>query len=173
MILQQPSQLEQQPTQIISFNSPVEWTTFEGAESGFWLGLEQGVYYGQVVDGKRHGYGIAYSTEDYGPEFYECQWNNGSPIKGRYIWIIGNKWHKYEGSMDETYRLTGNGSYHREDGIQYKGGYEYGKKHGQGRETKTDGTYDEGEWKDNIRVGVHKYYSKEGVLTKTQDHVNR
>ncbi|TNV81999.1 hypothetical protein FGO68_gene15547 [Halteria grandinella] len=160
-------------------NSPVEWTTFEGAEridrlSGIRTGLLQGVYYGQVVGGKRHGLGIVHTTDERGyPWLYECQWDRGKPIhQGRYIGIgLSNKWLKYEGSMDETYRLTGNGSYQHEDGRQYQGGWKQGKYHGQGRETNPDGTYDEGEWKEDSWVGVHKYYSKEGVLTKTQEYI--
>ncbi|TNV81924.1 hypothetical protein FGO68_gene669 [Halteria grandinella] len=152
-------------------NSPVEWATFEGAQRGKWEALGKGVYYGQVVDGKRHGYGFMYCTNTYGrPILYECQWAWGKPIKGRYIKISGTKWETYEGCMDETYSLTGMGSYQDQNGQEYQGGYKQGNKHGQGSLTNVDGTYSEGEWKDDYRVGVHEHYSKEGVLSKTQVH---
>ncbi|TNV82234.1 hypothetical protein FGO68_gene9293 [Halteria grandinella] len=148
-----------------------------------------------MVDGKRDGYGIVYSTtHDNNTWLYECEWKQGSPVnKGRYIWILNNKWRKYEGPLMNGYLLTGTGSMQNEDGHSYQGDYKQGERQGQGqwnwsnrdsflgqwqndsrigqgRYTNADGTYYEGEWMGDKQVGVHKHYNKDGVLTKEQDH---
>ncbi|TNV72787.1 hypothetical protein FGO68_gene11253 [Halteria grandinella] len=180
-------------------DSKVQWTTFEGAERKIWNNLQQGVYYGQMQNEKRHGFGIVYTTDSgSNPWLYECEWKEGSPInEGRYIWIVGNEWYKFEGTIDDSYYLNGHGSQHNEDGYQYQGQWKQGDKHGQGkviykdgrsyegewqdnyrhgqgRKTDKDGTYHEGQWKINgifsKEVGVHKYYNKEGKLIETKDH---
>ncbi|TNV72341.1 hypothetical protein FGO68_gene9338 [Halteria grandinella] len=148
-----------------------------------------------MLDGNRHGYGIVYTTDNYGrAHLYECQWDQGTPIEGRYItiWSFTNSWHKYSGTLSHTYRLHGQGSWHHENGFSYQGGWNEGKwhgqgkakhiggsgyeggwndgmYHGQGRETDTDGGYREGEWKEQKAIGVHKYYNKEGHLLKIVD----
>jgi len=80
----------------------VEWTTFEGASRGSKrTALKEGVYYGQTVDGKRDGLGIVYCTDTIGDPFlFECEWKEGTPVTGRYIWIYDNKWRKREGTLD-------------------------------------------------------------------------
>ncbi|TNV81095.1 hypothetical protein FGO68_gene6643 [Halteria grandinella] len=92
-----------------SSNRIVEWTTFEGAQRAYpWFNLEQGVYYGQMADGKRDGYGIVYTTDAVNnPWLYECQWNEGIPIQGRFIRIgQQEQCYKEEGGMDHAYRVT-------------------------------------------------------------------
>ncbi|TNV81285.1 hypothetical protein FGO68_gene8430 [Halteria grandinella] len=150
----------------------VQWSEFEGTQrSKGWHQLKQGFYYGQMLDRKRHGYGIVYTTDTGGDPYYlECQWDRGRPIEGRYIGIWGNKWYMYEGSMDEAYTLSGIGNYRNENGEKYEGGYKEGKRNGQGRQTYPSGAYSEGEYWECRQVGIHKYYSKEGVLTKSFDH---
>ena len=53
----------------------VDWNAFEGAKRGDWVDLIEGVYYGQMLNGKRDGYGILYctNTTNY-PFLYECEW---------------------------------------------------------------------------------------------------
>ncbi|TNV80799.1 hypothetical protein FGO68_gene11931 [Halteria grandinella] len=159
----------------VDINSAVVWTKFEGAErGGEYPSLQQGIYYGQMEDGKRHGYGIVYSIDqDSYPLLYECEWNMGLPIMGRYIEILDNQWYKREGDMSGSFCLQGTGNYQVEDGYFYQGEWNQEKKHGLGKETNIDGTYNEGEWNNDKRVGIHNYYSKEGVLTNTEDHGNQ
>ncbi|TNV72999.1 hypothetical protein FGO68_gene13915 [Halteria grandinella] len=146
-----------------------------------------------MLDGNRHGYGIVYTTDTSGNAWlYECQWEKGIPIEGRYIWIRRNSWFKFEGTLSHTYRLHGQGSVHGQDGYSYQGGYKEGeyhgqgkviwsdgssyeggwqdhKYHGQGRETDKQGEYHEGEWKERKAIGVHRYYNREGQLLKIYD----
>ncbi|TNV82091.1 hypothetical protein FGO68_gene1905 [Halteria grandinella] len=175
----------------------VEWTTFEGAKRGNGFGdLQQGIYYGQMLDGKRDGYGVVFCTATNNEAWlYECEWKQGTPVNnGRFIWIYtDNNWRKYEGPLMSDYLITGTGSWQHKDGDSYQGELKQGNRHGQGkynwpdgrsyqgewkdgqrtgqgRFTNADGTYNEGEFTVNKQVGVHKYYTKEGVFTKEQDH---
>ncbi|TNV72446.1 hypothetical protein FGO68_gene666 [Halteria grandinella] len=184
-----------QLNQHASPDTKVQWTAFEGKERKGWNDLKQGVFYGQMLNEKRHGFGIVYTTNDYDRLWlYECQWKEGSPInEGRLIMILGNQWYKYEGTIDDSYVLNGHGSLHREDGYQYQGQWKQGDRHGQGkvirkdgtsyeggwqdyyrhgqgRQTDKDGTYHEGQWKENREIGVHSYYNQEGKLIETKDH---
>jgi len=85
----------------------VEWGEFKHERFG------DGVYYGQVAGGKRHGYGFAYCADASGqPVLFECQWNGGTPCgQGRYTVVVERQWKQWEGEMDETYTITGCGSY--------------------------------------------------------------
>ncbi|TNV81098.1 hypothetical protein FGO68_gene13704 [Halteria grandinella] len=179
-------------------DTTVEWAVFEGAKRKGWTDLEQGLYYGQLRNQKRHGKGIVFATEKDGrANLYECEWNEGTPINhGRCI-IITSGWEKYEGTFDCSYLLNGPGSKHREDGHIYQGGFKHGKyhgqgkviwkhggsyeggwlddfKHGSGRQTDEQGGYREGQWKKDFisskPIGIHKYYDKEGKLLKTENH---
>ncbi|TNV80872.1 hypothetical protein FGO68_gene7785 [Halteria grandinella] len=166
----------------------VDLTKFERGHN-----LKEGLYYGQLVDGKSDGYGIVYTTKFGDPYLLECEWKQGIPVnQGRCIWILANKWRKYEGTIDKSLKLTGQGSNYNEGGYQYtgqwkqgsrhgqgkeiwagkyyEGGWKDDKKHGQGKKIQKSGEYCEGEWKDGHKVGVHKYFSKEGVLIKTKEH---
>ncbi|TNV80902.1 hypothetical protein FGO68_gene3508 [Halteria grandinella] len=167
----------------------VDLTKFEGTHD-----LKEGIYYGQLLDGKRDGYGIVYTNQFGYPYLLECEWKQGIPVnQGRYIRISYNEWRKYEGTIDQSYKLTGQGSRHDKDGYQYTGEWKQGnrhgqgkeiwasgkyyeggwkdhRKHGQGRETEASGEYCEGEWTDDNKVGLHKYFTKEGVLVKTKEH---
>ncbi|TNV80949.1 hypothetical protein FGO68_gene13658 [Halteria grandinella] len=172
------------------------WAVFEGAQRGEQSALEKGLYYGEMADGKRQGYGIVYTTSTYGDPFlYECQWSRGVPInEGRYIQIYKEKWDKIEGTMNSTYTVTGEGTEHYEaggsyqggwllgkchgqgkivyvDGKCYEGGWQEGKCHGRGREYYKGGEYREGEWRRGKGVvGVVRYYNKQGQLVKVYNH---
>ncbi|TNV81779.1 hypothetical protein FGO68_gene631 [Halteria grandinella] len=150
-----------------------------------------------MLNGKRDGYGIVYCLNDSRCLLlYECEWKQGVSIQGRYIMIYcGNTWGKYEGQLSSEYLLNGDGCFQDEDGYQYQGQYKQGfpdgqgkqnmpngecyegawqddRQHRQGRFTHADGSYHEGEWKNSYKVGVHKYYSKEGVFIKEQEYVH-
>ncbi|TNV82328.1 hypothetical protein FGO68_gene6383 [Halteria grandinella] len=253
----------------------VERIKFNGAKrDGDFNDLIEGTYYGQILNGKRDGYGIVYCTDTYNdPWLYECEWKEDTPIKGRCILIVQNKWRKLEGRIDETYLITGIGSLEDEDGTQIYGEFIQGElankgkikaivvqedgkldiegefddndrikgkmkgekfedmvfefegeingdkpysgiikvsyndgreiegiiveeivqgkmswpdgkiyegrlmayygvyqQYGNGRLTQATGEYQEGEWDCDEEVGVHSYYSKDGVLIKTKDH---
>lgn len=146
-----------------------------------------------MLEGKRDGFGIVYCTTTRNfPYLFECEWSQGTPIQGRYILIVQNQWKKYEGMLDEEYRLTGAGSLHLEngcfyeglwsqgttyergtiaypDGSLYEGGWENCERLGHGRLTEENGDYHEGEWK-GWEIGVHQYFTKEGVVVKSFDH---
>ncbi|TNV82722.1 hypothetical protein FGO68_gene1851 [Halteria grandinella] len=149
-----------------------------------------------MLDGKRDGYGIVYCTSTNNDAWlYECEWKQGSPINnGRFIWIYGvKKWNQWEGPLMSDYLLTGTGSWQDEDRYSYQGQFKQGRFHGQGKYIYPNGDFYQGEWMNNNRtgqgrftnpnvtsydgqqkeekqVGVHKYYEKQGVLTKKQDH---
>ncbi|TNV80594.1 hypothetical protein FGO68_gene10335 [Halteria grandinella] len=168
----------------------IKLTKFDGGHH-----LKEGLYYGQLLDGKRDGYGIVYCTHQCNePYLYECEWKQGIPInQGRYIRIFQDQWWKYEGTINETYTLTGYGSELVENGYQYQGewkqgnqhgqgkalyldgqsydgGWEFGSWHGEGRYTKQFGLYQTGQWNENKAVGIHKLFTKEGLLIKREDH---
>ncbi|TNV81896.1 hypothetical protein FGO68_gene15470 [Halteria grandinella] len=108
-------------------NKAIEWNTFEGANRNGMSKLQQGVYYGQMENGKRNGFGIVYCTDEMNRSWlYECEWKQGSPINnGRYVWIDNNKWKKWEGRVTE-YLVKDNGSYLDEDGVKYQGVHKQG-----------------------------------------------
>ncbi|TNV83014.1 hypothetical protein FGO68_gene14858 [Halteria grandinella] len=176
-----------------------QWGVFEGAYRRGRQDLEQGVYYGEMLNGNRHGYGIVYTTTALVDAYlYECQWVKGTPIEGRYIyiWSGDNTWTKSEGTLNQEYRLHGQGSWHDEEGYSYQGGWKEGrwhgqgkeiyrdgssyeggwqdsKYHGQGRDTDKHGGYHEGKWKEGKAIGVHRYYDKQGHLLKIYDEDKR
>lgn len=106
---------------------------FEGADRGRYCDgdLQRGLYFGQLLDGVRDGYGTVCCTDIFGnPWLYECEWRQGSPVQGRYVKIQWHKWYQHEGTLDKHYVLTGTGSFTRDDGYSYKGQWRQGKKHG-------------------------------------------
>lgn len=113
------------------------WSGFEGANRAGkdWpYDLETGVYVGFTVNGIRDGYGIMLCTDtgNHLPELFECEWENGIPVgQGRYIWIDKvEKWHWYEGDINNTYILNGQGKQFHEDGHHYEGDFMMGYRHG-------------------------------------------
>ncbi|TNV81417.1 hypothetical protein FGO68_gene2008 [Halteria grandinella] len=157
--------------------------------------LVDGVYYGQLLDGKRDGYGILYCTDiNNTPWLYECHWTQGRPTHVRYTWVQqDNKWDQYEGALDGGYLLHGEGKMVTEDkhkysggwrqgrkhgqgryewpsGVSYEGGWENGDYHGKGRKTQAGGEYQEGEWRNDKETGVHRYCGKDGKVIREEDY---
>lgn len=59
----------------------VDWVKFEGTQRRGKDNLKEGIYYGQLLNGKRDGFGIVYTTDFYDhPWLYECEWNEGVPM---------------------------------------------------------------------------------------------
>ncbi|TNV81531.1 hypothetical protein FGO68_gene13352 [Halteria grandinella] len=137
----------------------IKWTSFEGANrTNGYCTLQEGVYYGQTLGGKRDGWGIVYCTDTGNRQFlYECEWKQGTPANGRYIFIVDNKWYKYEGTLDHYYALTGTGSMHREDGHQYYGEFKQGHYHGQGHYKWPSGNSYDGEFQNDNMHGQGKF----------------
>ncbi|TNV80690.1 hypothetical protein FGO68_gene13408 [Halteria grandinella] len=143
-----------QVQQIGQGNRSTQWVTFEGQERGSgWYPLQKGFYYGQMIDGQMDGFGILYCTDAKNtPWLYECEWKQGIPInEGRYIFIKDNKWTSFEGTMDESYLLTGEGRESNEDGRQYAGSFKKGRRHGKGTEMHSNGLIVEGQWLNNLK----------------------
>ncbi|TNV80923.1 hypothetical protein FGO68_gene265 [Halteria grandinella] len=154
--------------------------------------LLPGEYYGQMLNGKRDGYGIVLCIDDQKrAHFYACEWKDGYPIKdGRHV-MTDSQWRKFEGTFDAQLFLTGKGKMIAEEGEEYEGEWKQGKfhgpgtlkkstgwsftgywkedkMHGSGIETEASGEYCEGVWNENLKVGEHRYYSKDKVLIKTE-----
>ncbi|TNV82351.1 hypothetical protein FGO68_gene14805 [Halteria grandinella] len=124
------------------WNWPIEWlnskadsnrkaqkSNFEGADRGKgWPKLKEGIFYGQMLNGKRDGYGIVYSIDsDNNPWLYECEWSMGLPTnEGRYVWILNNQWRKAKGTINQNYLMHGIGCRQDEDGFMEKGEYNQG-----------------------------------------------
>ncbi|TNV82078.1 hypothetical protein FGO68_gene410 [Halteria grandinella] len=117
--------------------------------------IKGGIYYGQCVDGLRNGYGLLYCTNDGDPFLFECEW--GDTVKGRQIWIEGDKYMKFDGQFDEGYLRTGNGSWLQEDGVTYLGEWKDDQKHGFGKFTWLSGAIYEGEWVNGKKQGQGRY----------------
>jgi hypothetical protein len=67
---------------------------------------------------------------------------------------VNEKWCFFEGTIGESYLLTGTGSERDEDGIIYSGEWKQGKKHGSGKETASQsGEYSTGKWKEGVKIG--------------------
>ncbi|TNV80010.1 hypothetical protein FGO68_gene8943 [Halteria grandinella] len=114
-------------------NNPAQQGQFEGAIRGNgWTTLKEGVYYGQMLNGYREGFGILYCTDtENNPWLYECQWKQGRPSgKGRYTWVWQNQWRKCRGTL-KGYLLEGDGSRREESGYYFKGEFKGGNHPGQ------------------------------------------
>ncbi|TNV82115.1 hypothetical protein FGO68_gene15861 [Halteria grandinella] len=177
----------------------VQWQLFEGTiikdYQGKKSGLDVGVYYGQLLHGMRDGYGILYTTNaENEPLLFECEWRKGLPIKGSYIQIWENQWHKHYGFLDESFTLTSSGKRIDEDGDQYigmwkngkrhgkgklvyttigsyEGEWEFGYYHGYGRRTQQNGEYQDGSWnRSKGAEGMHSFYNKDGTEKQKIDY---
>ncbi|TNV80986.1 hypothetical protein FGO68_gene10302 [Halteria grandinella] len=162
----------------------LNWVEFHGVnrEDGQ-PQLLPGRYFGQVLDGKKDGYGILLCTDEKGrAHFYAYQWKEDSPVNQGTLIIFGQHLQKYNGALDKSFLQTGHGSLHaddeyegewkkgkfhgkgkktQKDGSSFEGAWKKGQKHGFGIETDADGISCEGKWKKNQKVGDLKYHEKE------------
>ncbi|TNV80218.1 hypothetical protein FGO68_gene7307 [Halteria grandinella] len=150
----------------------VKFSSFEGVQLSPVRKLSNGFYYGQMIDEMRDGHGILQCTDQSGNIFLlECDWKQGVPTNhAKYIQRVNERWHHYEGTIDESYSLNGQGNERDEDGNQYMGEWKQGEKHEEGKLTHPDGKYSIGQWKEGMKVGEHQYYNKVGVLIKLLKH---
>ena len=103
--------------------------------------LENGIYEGEILEGKPDGCGIA-KYNDGG--VYDGYWKKGLfNGKGTYTWSDGDK---YEGQWNKNKR-NGQGSYMWSDGRKYVGEWEKGDRTGQGTLYNADGSISySGQW---------------------------
>ena len=143
------------------------------------LRIQNAVYIGQVLNGKRHGKGIQIwddgakyegswendKSNGYGTfyhidgDVYQGYWkNNRANGKGVYISSDGGR---YEGEWIDDVQ-NGFGTEKWNDGSSYKGNYDMGKKQGYGEYEWNNGCKYKGYWKDNKLSGKGVYYYSDG-----------
>tara|TARA_B100001971_G_scaffold214403_1_gene251734 strand:- start:245 stop:3154 length:2910 start_codon:yes stop_codon:yes gene_type:complete len=143
---------------------------------------DNGNYDGDIVDGKKHGYGTYKWTsgENAGDKYVGEFQNDNVHGSGTYTWIGGDKYvgefkdnmrsgrgtniwasgQKYVGEWKDSMR-NGQGTNIWPDGEKYVGEWKDDKKHGQGIMTGAKGEKYVGEFKDNNAVGGW-YYLADG-----------
>ena len=110
-----------------------------------------GVYEGQLVNGKRHGKGKFTWT---GGDVYEGDWVDDQRIgKGRYTWPSGDV---YEGDFVDG-KITGKGKKTWANGDVYEGDWVNDQRTGKGRYTWPSGDVYEGDFVDDKRTGKGRY----------------
>jgi TPR repeat protein len=129
----------------------------------------EGLYHGELNDGKRAGRGILEGPEG----IYEGEWANDlqqgfGELRGsagsRYVgqWYAGlrqgsGSWSSAEGESYDGQWLNdkphGTGIYRSADGTVYLGNWQDGLRSGNGREIRVSGVVYEGEWSDGQRQG--------------------
>ncbi|AVK76082.1 Morn repeat domain containing protein [Pandoravirus neocaledonia] len=119
-------------------------------EVPFALGRALGLYWGDLVNGIPHGYGLITAALGGTDECYE-----GDFCKGKFnghgvrVWSDG---HRYEGNFVDGEK-HGHGVYMWPNGQRYEGDWKGGSKHGHGVLTHADGSRYEGDWKGDKRHG--------------------
>jgi hypothetical protein len=115
-------------------------------------------YLGQLISGKRHGYGVWTSPA----EQYTGQWKHDHRDgQGRQTWQDGRV---YEGQFQEG-KFDGRGrmEWHTPQGLMvYDGEYVNDVKHGQGKYIWPDGRVYDGEWSQGKRWGKATYVNSGG-----------
>ncbi|TNV81035.1 hypothetical protein FGO68_gene5936 [Halteria grandinella] len=86
----------------------VKWLKFEGTLRGQHPALKSGIYYGQTLNRKRHGYGHLYTTDASDtPHLFECEWTLGIPTTGRLTTISDDTiYETYNGTINEMGQVS-------------------------------------------------------------------
>jgi len=136
-------------------NREITWGKFEGKQRvNGEPNLFPGEYFGQVLNGKRDGYGILLCTDDKGrAHFYAFKWKEDYPINQGTLIISGKHFFKYKIFLDKSFLQTGQGSLVVEADREYLGEWKKGKFHGNGKLTWKDGSSYEGAWKEGLKHG--------------------
>ncbi|TNV84318.1 hypothetical protein FGO68_gene2762 [Halteria grandinella] len=132
----------------------VKQMEFEGIEDY----EKGGIYFGEIVESERDGYGLLYCVNKKGFYcLYECEWVKGAPTKGRRVADNGkNDWTFYEGQFDAKLLRSGSGRGEKHDGIAYQGEWKDDKKNGQGELKRPDGSIYLGQFKNDKKNGSGK-----------------
>ncbi|TNV82684.1 hypothetical protein FGO68_gene15545 [Halteria grandinella] len=144
----------------------VECTRFEGLTRPQGMtNFGEGVYYGQMLDGKRDGKGMLYLTDsNNNPLLFECIWEQGKVISGRYISIVNDTIDIYEGTLHEQYFYReGFGKWQRVGADSYEGEFKNNLRNGKGIYYFPSGNVYEGTWVDNR-------FESYGKLTKKDEY---
>lgn len=119
-------------------------------------------YKGQVLNGKRHGYGVLSCSS----KMYEGTWEDGRRHgRGKQTWKDGRT---YEGEFSMG-QLHGDGTMSWQSAfgtMSYVGQYRDNMKHGMGRFSWPDGRVYRGNWKDGMRNGEGEFISTWGQQRK-------
>lgn len=119
-------------------------------------------YKGQLLDGRRHGYGVWTSPT----ERFSGQWKNDHRDgQGRQMWQDERAQRMYEGQF-KAGNFDGHGrmEWHTTNGLMiYEGQYLNDLKHGMGRYTWPDGRVYDGQWREGKRWGKATFTNSAGV----------
>eukprot|EP01103_Thecamoeba_quadrilineata_P000668 TRINITY_DN10582_c0_g1_i1.p1 TRINITY_DN10582_c0_g1~~TRINITY_DN10582_c0_g1_i1.p1 ORF type:complete len:1268 (+),score=236.37 TRINITY_DN10582_c0_g1_i1:202-3804(+) len=139
-------------------------------------------YRGEVVDGQRHGRGVFESKDGarYEGEWiqdkrfgkgtmlyanrdtYDGEWKDDMR-DGLGLWISRDGFRYYGGWVRDL--REGQGEYRLDrTGLVYNGQWKEGKKHGQGRQTFSDGSVYDGQWAEDKHEGTGKYSFSNGDI---------
>lgn len=120
----------------------MKWSLFTIKIERAWCAtLDNGIYFGQTLDGKMDGFGILYCYDEKDcPWLYQCEWRQDIPVFGRFVGIVDHEWWKYEGQLGAKYLPYGEGLWWRESGSKYKGGFIHGGTVGLGKYSYPNGT---------------------------------
>lgn len=146
-----------------------------------------------MLDGKRDGKGMLYITDsNNNPLLYECIWEQGIPISGRFSIIFQNHLDVYTGTFDPYFYRNGHGTWTRDSQDTYTGEFKRGNRNGGGLYTFANGNTFEGTWVNhsqeglgrftykatggyeigmyvgNVRFGIHTCYSSGGVYESSK-----
>lgn len=117
--------------------------------------FHEGIYTGDIVNGKRHGYGeMRYMSGN----VYKGEWvDNLINGRGKYKWHYGDI---YEGEWIRG-KKHGHGKYMWSDGQTYEGNYIDDKRHGYGEMRYADGTTYKGQWENGKQKPYNQQTSKQ------------
>lgn len=121
------------------------------------------VYEGEIIDGKKNGYGALKTLEKM--EIYNGEWKmnqfhgigtlnnlNSENFQENFDYSdfsnLGNKWKKYEGEFFEG-KKQGFGTIHLSNGENFSGHFENDQIHGEGTFTAKNGEIIIGKWREN------------------------
>ncbi|TNV76538.1 hypothetical protein FGO68_gene9811 [Halteria grandinella] len=122
-------------------------------------------YTGQFINYYPRGQG--FHTRNSG--VYEGTFEPNGIIRGKCSYPNGDQ---YEGEF-EYFVPHGRGvKQHSKDGSTWEGEWKRGQKNGQGTISLADGSKQKGKWRNDIPIGIHKYFNKSNCLMGTTDFGN-
>ena len=139
-------------------------TTTTATDTKGELTLEEGIYVGEIQNGKPHGEGrLTYSDDSTNIKYYEGDWVNGKKHgHGTMEWKDNEK---YVGQWKSDERC-GAGKYYYSDGSRYEGNWAKNERNGVGTYYFSNGDRYEGEWMHRLKHGEGTTYYASGELTK-------
>lgn len=114
------------------------------------------IYYGEIVEGERNGFGIRYYSNH---NIYKSH-NKNDKLEGYGVFHFFNGY-KYQGQYKDD-KNNGYGICIYSDGVKYEGEWKNGRREGYGIFYFLDIEKYEGEWKDDKRNGYGIYHYSDG-----------